>query len=281
MIKRVFVVSVYGGLCNRLRVLISAIAYCERFNCTLLVRWPVLDGFMATLPDLFDCPYRSIGPRTARYLRSVARTFNGLHAGLNYAGKRIDMVDSNHKPKFVTYVETIEKFGEPYLDTSFPAHAHRLVPVPEISSTIRGFDDVFQQSTVVGVSVRHTNAHSKTLEASPPEWFIERIKELQRSAPHMKVFLSCDSPAVSDQIRQSVTCQVLELDKPFAFNTKESIRAAVADLYLLGQAKYILGSYWSSFSDTAFEMRGNGAFETSRDRSLDDSQIIRLLNGGS
>jgi hypothetical protein len=280
MDKRVFVVSVYGGLCNRLRVLISAIAYCEKFNCTLLVRWPLFDGFMATLPDLFDCPYRSIGPRTAKYLRYAARAVNGLHADLNYDGKRVDLVNASHKPRLVTYVETIEKFGEPYLDTSFPASAHRLVPVPEILSAVRGFDDVFRHSTVVGVNIRHTNAHSMTLDASPPEWFIARIRELQRSAPHLKVFLSCDSPAVSDQVRQSVTCQVLALDKPFAFNSKESIRAAVADLYLLGQAKYILGSYWSSFSDTAFEIRGNGAFETSRNRSLDDSQIARLLNDG-
>ena len=279
MRRRIFVISVSGGLCNRLRVLICAASYSEKHNCILLVRWPIVDGFQATLPDLFDCPYRIIGEREDRIFRYLARRFDGLHMDLNYEGRKTETL-SFKAPRFVTYLETIEKFGEPYLDTQFAAFSHRLIPVPAIQSNIRAFDDFLRSNTVVGVSVRSTRAHPKTIEASPTRWFIERINFLHRLAPHIKVFLSGDDAGVGDHIRRSVTCPIVALDKPFAFNSTESIRDAVADLYLLGRTKYILGSYWSSFSETAFEMRGDGAFETSQSRSMDDSRIAALLNAG-
>jgi len=57
------------------------------------------------------------------------------------------------------------------------------------------------------------------------------------------------------------------MQKTFAYNQGDGVREAVCDLYLLSLCNYIVGSYWSSFSDMAFWMRGESAFETSMDSS--------------
>jgi hypothetical protein len=174
-------------------------------------------------------------------------------------------------------VETVEKFGEEHLDIRFSTHARRLRPVTPIQSLVRGADAFFAGGVVAGASIRVIRAHPQTTEASPPAWFVKRIRELHALAPHIRLFLSCDDLGVTEEIRRSVPCPVFTLEKPATFNSVVAIQAAVADLFLLGRSAYILGSHFSSFSETAYELQGTGAHETGRDRALTDAQIADRL----
>ena len=49
------------GLCNRLRVLLSSIAYCELTGRRLLVYWPRTRRYRFALSSLWRHPYREIG----------------------------------------------------------------------------------------------------------------------------------------------------------------------------------------------------------------------------
>jgi hypothetical protein len=108
----------------------------------------------------------------------------------------------------------------------------------------------------IGVHIRRTDNRQAT-RWSPTEVFVELMNGEVRRDAAARFFLASDSPAVSDELRARFPGRIheikktsLERDDPIA------IREALVDLYCLANTKRLIGSYWSSFTDTAAEING-------------------------
>ncbi len=102
------------------------------------------------------------------------------------------------------------------------------------------------------------------------------MAELRATDPRARFFLSTDSPSVSAELH-ALFPDVLELPKHSKYNSREAIQDAMADLYLLFGCTYILGSYWSSFSESARGLSGHGGYETSQDTPTENWQTRRSI----
>jgi len=259
VVRNILVVELHGGLCNRLRVLLCAIAYSEATNRELLIYWSKDNNFAIPLKALWRHEYQEIGKVSARLL--------GLLTGRQYENHQIDLqVDDS-----IMYVNTIHSFCVEEFQYPLASYLSRLSLVNPIKEMIEIYSpQFFEGNTIVGVSVRSTQASVKTLEFSPPEWFVTRINQIYEQFPYVRFFLSTDSREVSNKIRSGTRATIYELPKNYRYNQKDGVREAVCDLYLLAKSSYILGSYWSSFSEMAYWIRGESAFEHSQIKGNED-----------
>jgi DNA-directed RNA polymerase subunit N (RpoN/RPB10) len=78
----------------------------------------------------------------------------------------------------------------------------------------------------------------------------------QASDPAVTFFLATDSPQVAATMFEEFGARVLQHPKKsLSRDDPEAIRDALIDLYCLANCRKLIGSYWSSFTDTAWEMR--------------------------
>jgi hypothetical protein len=253
--RKQFWIFVREGLCNRLRVLLSAIGFSEMTGRKLRVCWPVWGQdaqrpFEAALSDLWIHPYREV---------SIADwyTMHG-HPGAVEASFPPDPGSTAR----VLYLETLLSFFEG-LPEGPAGYLSRLRLVPALEDRVERFAAAhFDARPCFGVHVRSHKAHRQTSEHSPADWFERRMEELGRQYPAARFFLSCDSGEVSARFHRRFGDRVCELCTPPGYNTVDGIQKGVVDLYLLARTDYILGSHYSSFSEMASWMQGEKGFET-------------------
>lgn len=263
--NKILVVSVKEGLCNRLRVLLSAIAYSEVTNRQLLIDWPQDRVFGAALSDLWQHPYQEIGSFSKRILLGLAGgyyTHDSIHLGIKHP---------------IACVKTVHTFCEQEYPAPLVSYLSRLSLIEPLQEKIETFaSQWFDGHVVVGVSIRYHNAHAKTLAASPPEWFIQRLNEIHAQFPNVRFFLSVDCNEISQYIRSATKAVICQLPRNYHVNQTDGIQEAVCELYLLARTNYILASYWSSFANMACSMRGESAYENSQS-SPSEAVISRYL----
>ncbi|WP_232084037.1 hypothetical protein [Arthrobacter sp. SO5] len=118
----------------------------------------------------------------------------------------------------------------------------------------------------VGVQIRaHAElTHQKTLDASPVDWFLERMETIQEAAPDTSFFVSCDVEATQERIFAEIP-NCFGLTAKGEYNSAAALRSSIVDLYLLSGSSYLMGPYWSSFVELAWELaRRRIPLETSK-----------------
>lgn len=250
--KKILAMRIGKGLCNRLRVLLCAIAYSELTNRRLLVYWPKEQWFGAALSDLWEHPYQEIGCFSNKILVSLAggyRDDSSLHSQLDNP---------------IICLNTIYPFCVDDYPAPFMSYLSRLKLIEPLQNRLDSFAaQEFTDNPVVGVNIRYKRAHPRTLKASPPEWFIGRINEIHSQFPNTRFLLSTDCKEVSQLVRSSTCASICELPRSYRSEISSGIQEALCELYLLARTNYILGSYYSSFSETAGLILGRSAYENS------------------
>lgn len=252
-----------GGLCNRLRVLASAIGYCEMTGRELLVTWPLTKRprrwplrrvnpahrFGARVTDLWIPCFRIATDMEWQAMRSDSRS---EPAGLPPDPERTATFQ---------FLETYYAFFE-ILPNCPSYYIARLQLVPHLR---RRFDALRNRllngEPNIGVHVRTIGAHHKTAEASPLGWFVDRMAEIANQQPGVRFFVSCDSRTASRELRRRFGPRVSEQTRPTGYNTRRGIQKGLIDLLLLAECDHILGSYWSSFSELAYHLQPAKSYE--------------------
>lgn len=251
--KKILALRIGKGLCNRLRVLLCAIAYSEFTDRRLLLYWPKEEWFGAALNDLWEHPYQEIGSLTNKVLVNLSggyRHYSSLHSQLDNP---------------IICLNTIYPFCVDDYPAPFMSYLSRLKLIKPLQDRIDSFAaQEFAGNPVVGVSIRYNRAHPRTLKASPPQWFIERINEIHAQFPNVRFFLSTDCKEVSQLVRDSTSASICQLPRDYHSDVMSGIQEALCELYLLARTNYILGSYYSSFSETAGSILGELAYENSQ-----------------
>ena len=256
-----------GGLCNRMRVVASALAFAlSSPESRVRVVWRNNRECAARFTDLFQplipegatavCPPNfSLFPAHIADLPSVRR-LPLPHCSKAYFGTGRNGVDDflrllQSAPRRL-YVATCYEFF-PYAGIVSAADLFR--PVPALQRRIDALTASFPSHTV-GLHIRRTD-HSAAIASSPTEAFVSLVERLVDAHADAHFFLATDDAQLRRRFADSYgeRCHFAP-SAPLTRTTAEGMFSAVCDLYALARCSHIYGSIGSSFSDTASELFG-------------------------
>lgn len=249
-----------GGLCNRMRALNAALSMAERAGTRLDLVWCRDRSLNCRFDELFVPPaslakiveidlHSRLGGLTRSVLIALRSRFGShwydqtrIEAALNagadlsqeFLGKRV-------------VVETCSAFCQ--VD-SF----HRFVPVPALARAVAALAQGLGDR--VGVHLRRTD-NEKSRCGSPTPLFVQSMRELLESGRCTGFFLATDAPDEEFLLREAFPGLIVSHPKVSCDrDDPAAIKDALIDLYCLSHCRLILGSYWSSFSETAAAIGG-------------------------
>jgi len=266
---------VNSGLCNRMRAIASALALSKAAEQPLTVYWfhtSALDCSFARLFEPLDGA-EVVEVQTGRLLRLFSRGAWRLRTAgrrrpydLFLSGDKLqemreegaDLVSAVAKAKRCG----IETYGRCY--DALPSFED-FKPRPEL---VREAERVFagigagSGGRVVGVHIRRGD-NEASVQVSPLDLFLARMRRETKEYPQVRFFLATDDPACEQAVMAEFPGRVTVRDKDLSRTRTRGVQDALVDLLVLSKCPLILGSYWSSFSQTAAEL-GGGNLETVR-----------------
>ena len=262
------VIEPTGGICNRMRALDSAIAFSAEKNLKLYVVWILNSDCNCRFSDLFIVPKefnRLVELKSGRLteiLKKCLRVFFSCFPNYYLGHKGIETL----KGQWGTYIQGIKKFldklhgyNSVYIQTFSRFYYSSSLPpfgsfIPLV--TIQNRVSLYREENMVGVHIRRGD-NKKSITNSPLEKFIEYMKKEILDDNGVKFFVATDDPESEVVLKdvfpnRIVTHSKESLDR----NSPLAIQDAVIDLYCLANCRKLIGSYWSSFSETASEING-------------------------
>lgn len=245
-----------GGLCNRLRAVLSAVSLVEEKRIKALIRvgWSADAECAARFDQLFE-PYPAacltIGQR--HWLdRPVTR--RNLHWPALLRSALYTAQYRNRPPAAAAlcgkiYVST----GHAFCEYS-PEYVRRLRPLPHLQERIDTLSADFDAHTI-GIHIRRTD-HSTAIAESPDSLFVDAIGQCIASDPEVSFFLATDDSALKARLAAQFPDRISVQECCGTRADLCGMEEAVVDLWTLARTSRIIGSYWSSYTDTAAELGG-------------------------
>jgi hypothetical protein len=265
-----------GGLCNRLRVIDAAIALAQTNNSYLHLIWQLNADLNCRFEDLYELPpsidritQTNTSDTLSRATEKLYRTKIGgaiQSLYLKYALQSFDLV--------LTYDRMESYHSDNYLGCNFPAitadrrvyistvhtfyHSDRhfadFVPIERLQHIISEYTKNFDN--VIGVHIRRTD-NQKSLTYSPTTEFVELMAAEINKDSHTRFFVATDSLLEEEHLRKTFPDRIISYQKKsLDRNDPEAIQDALIDLYCLSKCRKLIGSYYSSFTDTAHQING-------------------------
>ncbi|MEV8173502.1 hypothetical protein FIV50_02445 [Microbacterium foliorum] len=254
-------IGAYHGLGNRLRVTLGALSLARTQGRSFSYTWPTGRRFGADLTDLWRFDERRISVAESRLL-SLRHPYRN-HSLEWMESAADDSVWQIRTPHALTLPPDSEPWGR---------LLQRLEPVAAIEDRVRALHgERLMGRPYVGVMVRtHAVSNAQTLEHSPVEWYVQRMKEI-RAERDVSFFVSADTPEAQQTIQDAIP-STFALEDKGGYNTRRALESSVVDLYLLAGAGHLIGPHFSSFPEVAQQLAGPGLrLETSR--STADSRL--------
>lgn len=245
----------HHGLGNRMRVVLGTRSLARWADREFGYTWPTGPQFGARLDEMWRIDDRRV-PVALSKLLSVRHPYR--KAGLEW----LDAASGDS----IWQIRTAHALHLPAGAGTWGQELRALGPVPEIEDRVRSFHDRdLAGKPYVGVMVRaHSISHSATLESSPVDWYIDRMRDIREDRPGIRFFVSADTPAAQAQVLEAVPGSVA-LDDKGPYNSKRALLSSVVDLYLLAGSGHLLGPHFSSFPEMAQQLGGAGLrLETSK-----------------
>jgi GT2 family glycosyltransferase len=249
------IVEPRGGLCNRMRVVDSAVRLAALLGGRpMRLLWRIdeelgapFETLFESIPDLedvttFDLLGRHREEDVAAFSRACRSEFV-IDDAMSHAIEAIGVDPASLGRHAAIHIRTWRNF--------MPSHrpAAHFTPVAPLRERVARIASGF--SRTAGVHVRRTDLLAAA-DNSPTEMFEARMRALLDSGEVDGFFLSTDSPAVEARLRAAFPGLVASQEgRSLDRRRREAIADAVVDLYSLGATRKVLGSYMSSFSVTA------------------------------
>jgi hypothetical protein len=246
-----------GGLGNRMRVLDSGIAMSRYTGSELHVVWTIRNQMPCRFEDLFEVPaaFTSLrqmrDPRFLRWLRlRRARAAYPRFIDIPEARQRVAAGESfvalAQAPGLM--IRTYDRFfpnATPYTD---------LVPAPPIRQALERYRELLPR--MVGVHIRRQD-NRQSIAISPTEQFLRKMRAELELEPATEFFLATDDRREEALLRREFGARVhTHPKKSVRRGDRRSARDAVVDLYCLAGCRKLLGSFYSTFTETAAALRG-------------------------
>ncbi|MCI8599056.1 MAG: hypothetical protein HFJ10_11570 [Lachnospiraceae bacterium] len=244
-----------GGLCNRMRVINSAWELAKKRKEKLFVLWYLCPELNCPFEALFQ-PVREIKIINIRSLIDPRKLFLQLTARQRFGNDDIlanktdgvlheDFYESLKNP---VYIFTWEHF--------YPSQDyHFYVPVNELQARIDSITSSFGERCV-GVHIRRTD-NAVSMGKSTTEQFLTLMRKELEEMPKTRFFLATDDKEEEALLRETFPGKILSNEeRTLNRNSVKGIQDALLDLFCLSLTDKLIGSYWSSFTDIAADMRG-------------------------
>lgn len=234
-----------------MRAICSAMELAKRKNTKLLVLWQCNEDLNATFDSLFETPeeFKVISFKAKYDIRRIlyrvsarSRIFDSV-IKKNMVGEELNQTffESINLP---AYVRSCEHFY--HVDEYFKLFR----PVKSLEIQIEQIKSRFA-ADMVGVHIRRTD-QTKSIEYSKTENFIDLMNREIKRNPQVCFYLATDDMKEEEYLRQMFPGRIISNEeRTLRRDSKEGMYDAVVDLYCLSACGKIIGSYWSSFTDTA------------------------------
>ena len=251
-----------GGLCNRLRLLLSVVEISNRQPALRFeIDWSKHPECYAWFEELFE-PLRlpAISFHHQRWWTALHRRRNGWWPGLlrlamGYTFQRVEYLPRDE----ADLQEVLSRHRRLYIASGFSlcdysaASIAHLRPVPTLQARINEIVKQFAPHTI-GIHIRRTD-NTMSQQHSRLQDFHAAVQHEIAQDEQVRFFLCTDDAAVKAEFRERYGERILTQTSPVTRKTIAGMEDAVVDLWCLAHTQKILGSYWSSFTDMAAELR--------------------------
>ncbi len=255
-----------SGLGNRMRVVTSVVQFALQTQTQVRIAWQPAWDCQARFDELFEPLQASCVTMEKGSLMDTPATKDNLFLPYLMRLFKFSHEERCFRPSSdMAFASLLEKYPSMYVNTCYALSPYPsamvsqvFVPLPFIKERI---DDVVSNFTknTLGVHIRRSD-NRKAILHSPLTLFRERIDAMLERGKADRIFLCTDDDNVRDFLRKRYGGRLISRNIELRRDKYQGIKDAVIDLWSLSQTKHILGSYYSSFSDTAAEL-GNVPFE--------------------
>lgn len=259
------VLKTFGGLANRMRAIDSASVLADLNNIKLTVIWEMSFELNCSFQKLFEVPHNidlheypinGIVKRANDFIcRNAAKA--GIHLPIGYDIYLYDREIEHHMKTNTDFKELISSYRSVYIKTIKRFYSgeqlfRNFQPVAQLRDTINALTSNFSENTI-GVHIRRKD-NIKAIRHSPLEIFIDQMNHEISVKPQTKFFLATDSAEDEAGLKDIFGDRIITYPKVLERDSEKGIQDALVDLYCLSNTKKILGSYYSSFSETAAQI---------------------------
>lgn len=256
------VVAPQGGLCNRLRVMLSALHTVRSTPepVPLRICWRNTGECGARFESIFEplvhpqihignCPY---------WLRPVSR--HNLHIPALLRTPYFDCQRKNFHPSQENIFDLLRRHRNIYISTCYPLTGYPAAICSELrlrtdlQSRVESLSRQFDNHTI-GLHIRRTD-HSESKRRSTDQAFFQAIDETISREPSVRFFLATDCAETKNRMLQRYGDRIFVHDAPLSRTSRAGIQAAAVDLFTLARTSRLYGSWYSSFTDMAAEIGG-------------------------
>lgn len=250
-----------GGLCNRLRVVASTCLLAQGAGQPLRVLWHRAPDFNARFDALFETQHLpfEVSECNAMGLQGklLARA-RGPWAKLRGA---VLLGEAETEPGVFDLPATAARLRgrEVFVRTNSrlayrPGMFDVFRPTGEAAARLQPLLERLPRS--VGVHVRRTD-NTRAAAVSTLARFIELMRAERAAVPDTEFFVATDEPQVLAELQRHCGPAVWAYPKrAYARSEPTAIVDALVDLQALAHCRKLIGSHWSSFTDTAAAWRG-------------------------
>ena len=256
-----------SGLANRMRVVVSAVVAARTLSVPVRLVWRPSWDCRARFDQLFLPLSGEQATVENGSWRDTPATKRNLCLPLLLRKRQYAEEWRCYDPGFhPDLMQLTTEHPSLYMDTCFSLGPYStddlrktFRPLPTLQERIDSVAARFTGKTV-GVHVRRAD-HVEAIRHSPLSAFRHRVDRLLDTGKADSVFLCTDDEHVRQYFREAYGERLLTRQPHLERHTLRGMEDAVVDLWSLARTTRILGSYHSSFSDTAAEL-GNIPFET-------------------
>ena len=254
-----------GGLCNRIYAITSAIGFAKKHDIQLTVIWFKDWGMGARFHDLFALPatlenveiidaiccdfFKFAKPIKSNFF--LPKLYQKLKFDTTYFWYKEQIsveewYNSNAKAnKF--YLFHCQKF---YDNTGF---SNSLLLVNSIQKRIDECVKLLSHQTV-GIHIRRAD-HTYAITQSPLSAFIEKMQQEIAENPDTNFYVASDSFEEKKKLTDIFGDKIITVENTLKRNTKDGIVDALVELHTLASTRKIYGSFQSTYSTVAAEIK--------------------------
>lgn len=253
----------HGGLCNRLRALLSVRYLADNaLEVKVCAEWADNIECGARFDELFQ--RESI--ETEQF---QITTRSAIHAPDSRCNLHLPGLLRRFKydAQWVNFhsILTIENLVQQallhrrlYISTGYalcptpPEGLRRLRPTAKLQQRIDALTANFDEHTI-GMHIRRTD-NAKSIAHSGDDLFRKAIRDAIAQDDRANFFLATDDNALKAQLVNEFPDRIAVQHCQGSRANLQGMEEAVIDLYALSRTSRLLGSYWSSYTDTAAEL---------------------------
>lgn len=270
-----------GGLCNRLKNIISCKRYANENKLILEIYWELLDrdhALNCKFSVLFKNDWSVFNEKIINTNESKLITHCKKREIYTYHNFLI--LDKDNIPKgFDSYDKKNAKYNRNRQDgrnidfnyNKIPLHLKKelsseflnLELQDELLEKITKFSDFFFNKDTISVHIRSwcrtaEESRHKVLFKNGISKFEKEINECKKKNPKANFYIASDSPIVINhfKIRNDVIIYPRKSDLQTSRFHEEGIKEDLIELYLLSKNKHIIGSHNSSYTEVAWFLAG-------------------------